>query len=220
MKYLLSSLFLFISTSLLAQIQFEQISYRGSGCPNNTVTFAISPDEESISFIFDEFRSEIPNLTQSHGLMDLKSCALSFIASIPEGYKAEALEISLQARGFVDLDQDASALFASILVGYQGLGISRGRPTVIVQKHWNSNKIPFFEEFYLSPIARIDLNSGCSQKNSKSIRFDLKNHLKTELKNATTMARGLLVLDTIDGQGFLRMKIKKKRCGSSRMSLR
>jgi hypothetical protein len=229
MKKIIMFILLNMTFKAFGQITYSNISYRGTGCPEGTVQTVISEDEESLSILFDEFRSEVPNRDmQDRHVRDrrgeevshsnLRSCALSFVAEIPENFKVVGLEVSFYARGSALLDPGVEALFASILVGYQGLSHSQGRPQTLVQKKWRTQEREVSEDFTLNPVAQVNLNSSCSHRNERSIRFDLKNHLKTEITNRDLSKQGLLVLDSIDSRNFFKIKIKKRVCQSSRLA--
>lgn len=50
------AVFIFVSTSLLASVvTFEPPQWGGSGCSNNSVSWALSPDNSSLSILFSEF---------------------------------------------------------------------------------------------------------------------------------------------------------------------
>jgi hypothetical protein len=229
---------LFITTALFltgiaeAQINFDQVNYRGSGCPQGSVSTAISPDGSSLSILFDEFRVEVPqydgnndndSLPPGHGrnrnseFLNHKNCALSFTANLPRGTKAVSLEVSLQTRGAVMFDQGIEGGFASILVGYNGLAQSRGRPTIIAQKNWRALRGPLDEEYIASPLAVINLNSGCANHQGRSIRFDLKNHLQARITDQNASKQGMITMDSADMKGVLKFRLRIRPCGGGRM---
>ncbi|HXH76624.1 MAG TPA: DUF4360 domain-containing protein [Bacteriovoracaceae bacterium] len=220
-----------------AQVNFDQLTYRGTGCPQGTVSSVVSPDGSTLSILFDEFRAEVPqydgnndneslppgrgrNTARNSATLNHKNCALSFTANIPQGTKAEGLEVSLQARGAVVFDQGIEGTFAAILVGYNGLANSRGKPTVIAQKHWRALSGPLDEEYIAEPVAVVKLNSGCAAQNARSIRFDLKNHIQAQITNADTTKHGIITVDSQDMKGLLKFTLRTKPCGGGRMSPR
>ncbi len=214
------------------QVSFREITYSGSGCPQGTVSTAISPDGSSLSVLFDEFRAEVP---QYDGINDNdghpgrgrqnnrntttlahKKCALSFVADLPPGTKADSLEINLEARGATILDPGVEGSFASILVGYQGIANSRGKPTVIINKHWRSRPAPQDDNWTGVAKPMVNLNSGCSGANGKSIRFDLKNHITAEITDGNVSRRGMLTVDSNDVSGLLKFTVRTRPCGPGR----
>ncbi len=210
--------FMLFSFSALAQINFNNVTHSGTGCPQGTVSTLVSPDGTSLSILFDEFRAQVPDYTQINprtraaGTLSHKNCAISFIASLPAGVKADSLEISISARGATMLDQGVEASFAAILVGYSGLARSRGAPTVISAKKWRG--LTATDESWLeTPRALVPLMSGCSGAQGRDIRFDLKNHVIAEITNGNTSKSGLITVDSNDVNGLVKLTLRTSPCG-------
>ncbi len=213
-------------------VTFREITYAGSGCPQGTVSTAISPDGSALSVLFDEFRTEVPQYDGNNDNDSLprgprarqrntvtfshKKCALSFVADLPPGTKADSLEISLEARGATILDPGVEGNFSSILVGYQGIANSRGNPTIIVNKNWRARPTAQDENWIAAPKPLINLNSGCSGANGKSIRFDLKNHITAEITDGNLSRHGMLTVDSNDVTGLLKFTVRTRPCGPPR----
>lgn len=222
----------FASLVQAQSVSFKEVTYSGSGCPQGTVATAISPDGSSLSIIFDEFRAEVPqndgnNDNDSHTTrgrrnnrntttLSHRKCALSFTADLPPGVKADSLEISLEARGATILDPGVEGSFSSILVGYRGIANSRGNPTVIINKHWRARPIFQDDNWIASPKPLVNLNSGCSGANGKSIRFDLKNHVTAEITDGNISRHGILSVDSNDMTGLLKFTVRTRPCGGGR----
>lgn len=231
-EFLVLASMVFASVVQAQAVAFREVTYSGTGCPQGTVSTAISPDGSSLSILFDEFRVEVPQydgnndndghpgrgrqnnrntITLAH-----RKCALSFVADLPIGTKAESLEISLEARGATMLDPGVEGSFSSILVGYQGIANSRGNPTVIINKHWRAR--PASQDDSWTGVAKplVNLNSGCSAGKGKSIRFDLKNHVTAEITDGNVSRRGLLTVDSNDVTGLLKFTVRTRPCGPGR----
>lgn len=222
----LASLTFFAATSN-AQVVFTGVTYSGSGCPQGTVSTAISPDGSSLSILFDEFRAEVPQYDGNNDNSELprgprsrnrntptvshKNCALSFTASLPAGVKADSLEINMQARGATFTDQGVQASFSSILVGYNGLARSRGNPTVVAVKNWRGN-VSVSEDWTQSPKSVVALNSACSGGQGRDIRFDLKNHVSAEILDGNLQKTGLITVDSNDVNGLLKFTLRTRPC--------
>lgn len=229
---ILSSLLFFSTVSSAQNVAFRGVTYSGTGCPEGTVSTAISPDGTSLSILFDEFRAEVPQYdgnndnqgTSPRGrrpernspTLSHKKCALSFIADLPPGTMAESLEITLEARGATILDPGVEGSFASILVGYQGIANSRGNPTVIINKHWRSRPVAQDDNWIATPKPVVNLNSACSGAQGKSIRFDLKNHVQAEITDGNLSRSGILSVDSNDVTGLLKFKVHTRPCGPRR----
>lgn len=222
---------LLLSFQSFAQVKFNDVTYRGTGCPQGTVTTTISPDGSTFSVLFDEFRVQVPQYdgvndnaeTTNRGVrarretssLQYKACALSFTASLPAGLMADALEIHLSARGATIFDRGLQGFFASILVGYNGLSRSQGRPTFVIQKHWRSLNSGVDDNWNSTPQAIVNLNSSCARSGQNTIRFDLKNHIQAEITDGNLARSGLISVDSADGQGMLKFKLRTRRCGGN-----
>lgn len=231
-EFLVLASMVFVTALQAQSVSFKGVTYSGSGCPQGTVSTAISPDGSSLSVLFDEFRAEVPqydgnNDNDGHtnrgrrnnrntATLSHRKCALSFIADLPPGTKADSLEISLEARGATILDPGVEGSFASILVGYQGIANSRGNPTVIINKHWRAR--PNAQDDNWTGVAKpmVNLNSGCSGPSGKSIRFDLKNHITAEITDGNLSRSGMLSVDSNDVSGLLKFTVRTRPCGRAR----
>jgi hypothetical protein len=214
-----------------AQINFDQVTHRGTGCPTGTVSTAVSPDGSTLSILFDEFRVEVPQFDQNNDngelrhpraqrnnpLLSHKNCNLSFTAHLPPGTTAESLEVSVQARGATMLEAGVQGYFASILVGYEGLASSRGRPTVLVTKNWRNPRMAngVDEDWTATPKAVVPLHSACAGAQGRSIRFDLKNHINAEIVSGDVSRSGLISVDSADVSGMLKFTLRTRRCGGN-----
>lgn len=235
MKELLIFASLVFASYVQAQSQsvtFKGVTYSGTGCPQGTVSTAISPDGSALSVLFDEFRVEVPQYdgnndngeTTSRGrrndrnttTLSHRKCALSFIADLPPGMKADSLEISLEARGATMLDPGVEGSFSSILVGYQGIANSRGNPNVIINKNWRAKPTATDDSWVAEPKTVVNLNSGCSGAQGKSIRFDLKNHVSAEITDGNLSRHGILSVDSNDVTGLLKFTVRTRPCGPGR----
>lgn len=214
MKSLLFTFGLLLSQVAFSQINFNNVTYTGTGCPQGTVSTAVSPDGSSLSILFDEFRAEVPQMSNRTPGLDQKACALSFTATLPPGMMADKLEITMQARGATILDQGVEGYFASVLVGYNGLARSRGTPTMIAVKQWRTRRggAPVDESWTESPKPVVQLQSACSGAQGKDIRFDLKNHITAEIPNGDVNKHGMITVDSNDVGGFLKFTLRTKPC--------
>lgn len=71
-------------------------SYGGNGCPAGSASVVISPDQQSLSVLFDSFIAEAGNTTGRR--VDRKSCNLAIPVSVPQGYSLTV--IGIDYRGF------------------------------------------------------------------------------------------------------------------------
>jgi hypothetical protein len=233
-SFFIASAFTLASSLSYAQINFNSLSYSGTGCPQGTVSQAVSPDGSSLSILFDEFRAEVPQYdglndnndlprgprarTMNSPFVSHKKCSLSFNATLPPGMRADMMEISMEARGATILDEGAEATFSSILVGYNGLARSRGNPTVVAAKNWRTRRGPVDDNWTETPKSVVEIKSDCAGSAAKDIRFDLKNHITAEIANGDVKKRALITVDSNDVKGLLTFTLRTTRCSGSRMS--
>ncbi len=220
---------LFFISSARAQVVFDGLTYKGTGCPQGSVSTVLSPDGSSFSVLFDEFRAEVPQYdgnndnasttlsnrqraTANTASLSYKNCQLSFTAIIPIGSQADTLQIELQARGATIIDQGVEGFFASILVGYSGLSSRRGSPTMVIQKHWRGMRGPVDDNWSASPISTIPIRSACATSANRSVRFDLKNHVQAEIPNGDLKKSGLITIDSADARGLLKFTLTTAAC--------
>jgi len=237
MKHLISLCLVLFSGFVQAQIQFKDITYRGTGCPAGTVSTVVSPDGSSLSVLFDEFRAEVPQFDGNNDntndevpprgprarnrntpTLSFKNCALSFTTDLPPGSRAEALEINLQARGATLFDPEVEGFFTAVLVGHNGLSRSRGQPTIVIQKHWRAGVSGVEDNWTASPRAVVPLHSGCSGSQGRTIRFDMKNSIKAEIITQNQNRHGLISVDSADMTGLLKFTLRIRPCGGDKLS--
>jgi hypothetical protein len=222
-----SILIIFFLSVAHAGVIFNNVTYKGTGCPEGSVSTVISPDGSSFSVLFDEFRAEVPQYdgindnadsggrrraTQNTASLSYKKCQLSFQASLPPGTAADTLQVELQARGATMIDQGVEGFFASILVGYSGLSNSRGSPTMVIQKHWRGIRGPVDNSWSAAPVSTVALRSACATATNNSVRFDLKNHIQAEIPSGDLKKSGLITVDSADARGLLKFTLTTSPC--------
>lgn len=231
-SFLILSSLTFFSFTSQAQVIFNNLTYSGTGCPQGTVSSAVTPDGSSLSILFDEFRVEVPQYDGNNDNADLprgprarnrntptvshKNCSLSFTATIPAGMRADSLSIKMQARGATILDQGLEGFFASILIGYNGLAQSRGDPTIVIRKSWRTVRGAVDDSWTQSPEATVPLKSACAGAQSRSIRFDLKNHINAEITDGNIQKRGLITVDSNDVNGLMKFSVNTTPCSGGK----
>ena len=89
---------LLVSEGVMAQsgLRMGNPSYGGSGCPAGTASVSLSPSEDAISILFDEFSATAGG--EGGKRVDRKSCNLSIPVSIPQGYSVSVFQVDY--RGF------------------------------------------------------------------------------------------------------------------------
>jgi hypothetical protein len=94
-----------------------QPGYGGTGCPGGTASVSLSPDQKSISFLFDQYVVEAGGGKS----FDRKNCNIAIPVRVPNGYSISVFAIDY--RGFYGLPSGATA---QLNVNYFLAGGGRG----------------------------------------------------------------------------------------------
>ena len=81
--------------------------YGGTGCPDGTVSVTLSPDQKSLSLIFDGYEVSAGGTTRRS--FDRKSCNVAIPVHVPQGQSVSVL--SIDYRGFNHLPRGAQSQF-------------------------------------------------------------------------------------------------------------
>lgn len=99
----MKSMLLFLAAALmLAQtasadgLRLGDPGYGGSGCPAGSASATLSPDQTSLSILFDQFAVEAGGNTQK--TVDRKSCNIAIPVHVPQGYSVSLFTVDY--RGF------------------------------------------------------------------------------------------------------------------------
>ena len=239
MRFITIILVTLLAPKTYAELSFSDFRHAGTGCPQDTVAFSVSPDGESASILFDEFMAQVPqydnvndnnqvrngriNRQSNDPRFQHKSCHLGFTVDVPDGQQVEALEVQIYNRGSTILDAGTRAALSTIFVGHQGMRATNtnAKPHAVVleRKIWGAmhdrNHIDVFDDWISEPVQRIDISSGCSNgRNDKSIRFELKNHLEVEIMNNNLSTNGMIVMDSSDVNASLKFRVITRPCQS------
>lgn len=71
-------------------------AYGGNGCPGGSAAVTVSPAEDAISILFDQFIAEAGNTTGRR--VDRKSCSITIPVQVPQGYSVAVFQTDY--RGF------------------------------------------------------------------------------------------------------------------------
>jgi hypothetical protein len=104
---LLSALMLSTPVFAVGDIALGEPGYGGTGCPDGTVSVTLSPDQKSLSLLFDEYQMAVGGETGKS--FDRKSCNIAIPVHVPQGLSVSILKIDF--RGFNHLPQSATSQF-------------------------------------------------------------------------------------------------------------
>lgn len=100
-----------------ADLQLGYPEYGGTGCPSGSASVALSPDQKSISVLFDQYVVEAGGAKS----FDRKNCNIAIPVRVPQGYSVSVFAIDY--RGFAGLPSGARA---QLNVDYFLAGNGRG----------------------------------------------------------------------------------------------
>lgn len=105
-KIVMSALFMCIGASLAHadDIRLGEPVYAGSGCPAGSVATILSPDEKSLSVLFDSYVVDAGGANTQIGR---KNCNVAIPVHVPQGYSFGI--IGVDYRGFMNLPVQALA---------------------------------------------------------------------------------------------------------------
>lgn len=104
---LLSALILSAPALAYGDISLGEPGYGGTGCPEGTVSVTLSPDQKSLSLLFDQYQLAVGGETGKS--FDRKSCNIAIPVHVPQGLSVSILKIDF--RGFNHLPQSATSQF-------------------------------------------------------------------------------------------------------------
>lgn len=215
----------FLSKNLLANeslFEFANIRLQGNGCPQGTYTLVPSPDNQTLTILFDQLMAEVPNqqgmAVGNRGSdinLDYKVCDIVIEADIPVGQKLEGIDLTVQARGSIAADVGTEALFKSMLQELIApVTPGRSRPELLAQKEWRPYNDFISEEWLLDETRQVRVSSGCAARNTRRTKLVLKNMLHARiLPGAPANTSALLTFDSADLDSSMRVLFQTKRCG-------
>ena len=118
----LTLLFLSLASIALNAQTIGSLAYGGTGCPKNSLTYSLAPDEQELVLNYNKFfvRSG-PGTGKS---LDRKACALTIPVRVPQGYQM-ALVTESEGKALVRANGRATLNLESFYSGSTGVKNSR-----------------------------------------------------------------------------------------------
>jgi hypothetical protein len=88
-------------------IRLGEPGYGGNGCPTGSASVTLSPDQKSLSILFDQYIVDVGG--SSVKMLDRKACNLAIPVHVPQGYSVSVFQVDY--RGFTALPLGARAQF-------------------------------------------------------------------------------------------------------------
>jgi len=108
MSSLVLGLALNLSGALADDIRLGTPAYGGSGCPGGSASTVLSPDNKSLSILFDNYAAEAGS--SNNKTLDRKTCNVAIPVHVPQGFSVSL--IGVDYRGFNDLPAGATNDFS------------------------------------------------------------------------------------------------------------
>src|SRR5210317_411071 len=115
--------------------RFKDINLLGKGCPDGTFSVVKSPDDQTVSIIFDQFSVEVP---QENKLIDSKSCDIHISSILKNNERVTSIDIDVDYRGFVSIEGNAIAKLQTYLLSWSGPQKGKlKRKNLAIDKNWS-----------------------------------------------------------------------------------
>lgn len=103
------------------QLRLGQPAYGGTGCPAGSASVTLSPDQQAVSILFDNYVAEAGGGRR----VDRKSCNISVPVHVPQGYSVAVFQVDY--RGFNSIPRGAMSRFDAeyFWAGARGPRVSR-----------------------------------------------------------------------------------------------
>lgn len=166
-----------------AWVEFDEINYGGTGCPQGTVSTIIAQDRKAFTVLLDEFIAEIgPDIPRKE---NRKFCQLTASLRYPAGWQFALM--SFDYRGYVSLDKGVKGLQQTF---YYFSGESN------TKKFETPISGPIDDDYQSRDyVSNQDYLTWSPCHNNRDLNIKSVVRLTTKNRNKT----GIMTLDSIDG---------------------
>lgn len=194
MKTIMVSIFLFSFMSIAEDLYLGTPEYNGTGCPTGTAAAALSPDQKSLSILFDQFVVNAGGPAYSR--IGRKNCNIAIPVHVPQGMSISVFQIDY--RGFNSLPFGANSIFN---VEYFFAG-SRGPD---YSKQWNG---PLINDYLLRNTlsASSVIWSPCGED------VILRANTRMTVNNTSRVEEAMSTVDSTDINAGLVFNLRWKDC--------
>ncbi len=166
--------------------------YGGTGCPAGSASVTLSPDQKSLSLIFDSFQVQ----ANSFKTLDRKSCNLAIPVHVPQGFSISIIEADY--RGFNSLPYGAESQFSSEYF------FAGGRGPKVIRKFFGELDSDYLVQ---SNVVLTGLVwSACGA--DVNLRVNSSIYVKSNLAGEDALA----TIDSADFKAGILYKIQWRRC--------
>jgi len=193
----------------VGDFSFSAIDLKGNGCPAGSFQVVTTPDQKTVSILFDKFSVEVPGYNGEK--VDHKICHINITANIPVGQKIDALDASIDFRGSANMDIGTQAQFQSMLVQWQGMRKFDSNIKYIENKSWKGGT---YVDWISSKKASFPIGSNCALPNDRQVNVTLRNLLTATINNGVDphSTSALITIDSNDIKGALHFSLRTSQC--------
>jgi hypothetical protein len=210
---------LFLCRVYASDAQFQNIRVGGTGCPSDVTQIVLSPDQKSASLIFQNFESHVPTAPNPKGgtSISILNCNIFLDVKLPAGLKLDSLEISYDMRGHTFLERGVTGNFKSFLISSAGMGLERSQMNQLLgEKNWLNTSVDQEEDFTITSLKVLPLNSDCANSASGSlVNLHLQHQLGSQILNGDAKTEGTITMDSSDLKGGVRLRANTSVCQST-----
>jgi len=204
-KAIILSLSVFVSLQASAWLELVAVEYRGSGCPQSSVSIQLDPGGQSFTVLYDQMDSRVDRVQ----IQDRKSCKVILKINKPKfwGYRVESADF----RGFVNLDSGVTALHEAKIQS----GSVRGLQKLSTEFGVQSWRGPTSQPFYTST-QRVVRNRNqdffdCLPLGKRDSEIIIETDIRLSHRGGNRF--GQLTVDSVDGRLAQRYNLRWSNCG-------
>lgn len=182
----------------------ELPDYGGSGCPQGSISAILSPDQRTLSVLFDAYVARAGGDTgQPRSALN---CKLKIPFNVPAGYRVQV--VKMDYRGFISVPLGANAVFSASVHYLE----KDGRPTKTPKfRRGKIFKGPRQEEVMLTSFLRGQHWSPCGQS------FVLMAESRLAVNTNPSHDDALSAIDSMDAvQKPVRYSLRWQKCNAER----
>jgi hypothetical protein len=175
-------------------IRLGQPAYGGNGCPAGSASATLSPNEDTLSLLFDSYMAEAGGVTGRR--VDRKACNIAIPVTVPQGYSISVFKVDY--RGFNSLPSGAFSRFA-VEYFFAGSVGPRQQKTFVG---------PSNSDYLLT--SNLQATSLVWTPCGASTNLRVNSSMMTQTNNA--MQQALSTVDSVDVNAGLVYHIQWRRC--------
>lgn len=185
-------------------VRIEQPTYQGTGCRRETVSASLSPDQKSLSILFDSYIAEAGTSVgrQTHQL----GCQINIPFTVPKGYSVQI--VKMMYRGFHAIPKGAKATLQAGIRYKEFNGRETGLKRVLRAKVFEG---PREDEFIVTSVMKGFPWSPCGK--SFVLAAETKLKLQANFRN-DDMISTIDSLDTVTTPTVYHLRWQKCRPAS------